>query len=67
MDLVWTKSKPTVTGWYWYRLEVSVAFPSIYLVIVEANEVRRFQKEEPYNLSSFTSGEWAGPLKPPEK
>ncbi len=62
--LTWTKRKPTVPGWYWYRGEAHEADP----FIVQVDEVGHFQwPDGGFQKVTLTHGEWAGPIEPPEE
>ena len=75
--LFWSKEKPTVTGWYWYRGDydaASVAVQPVVTYISMEGSLSGYSSREPYawqpfmdydgNVDDFT-GEWAGPIEPP--
>lgn len=76
----WTKEKPTVPGWYWYREpgrwpHLQESDPQPYVLSVHRRD-HWFEKEpaplrvqEPFmdydhELDDF-NGEWFGPIEPP--
>ena len=70
LQLHWSTKKPTVSGQYWWRSQESVngqKFPKVCHVF-ENNKVLYV---EGLGVGSFylknASGEWAGPLVPPEE
>lgn len=55
----WTKERPTVEGWYWYRDDNRAA------QIVGVGKRAGFMDGKVVELDEL-SGEWAGPIPPPE-
>ena len=64
--LVWADTKPTVPGWYWYRIRDS--FPSR---IVELRNLKHGGNVEIYvighGLLDSHEGQFAGPIPHPEE
>lgn len=63
-DMKWTKEKPTQPGWYWWRDKYSsdivhVTEDSGMLVVKLGFDIEDFIID--------LSGEWAGPICPPEE
>jgi hypothetical protein len=61
--LIWTREKPTVPGWYWWRRRVGHKAFVVYLeehdgAMMEYSQGRYFTLE---------NGEWAGPLAEPKE
>ena len=62
-DYRWTKEKPTVAGWYWFRGPAHEADS----FIVQIDEVGQFQwPDGGFQEVTLTKGEWAGPIQQPE-
>ncbi len=60
--LKWTRVKPAVSGWYWFRGEVHEIDPFIVLV----DEAGQFQwPDGGYQEVALAKGEWAGPIEEP--
>jgi hypothetical protein len=68
----WTTEKPTQDGWYWYRPAPDDNRPLITWIQMVSfpitQTVEAFAScEELANFVDYISGEWAGPLEPPEE
>lgn len=62
--LIWTRDKPKVPGWYWYRGLTHEDDPLIVLV----DEAGFFQwPDGGFQEVLLTKGDWAGPIEPPEE
>jgi hypothetical protein len=77
MSMNWTKTKPTQTGWYWYRGKYDAKSIAVQPVVTHVNiegSLSGYYERVPYawqpfmdydgELNDFT-GEWAGPIEPP--
>ena len=63
-DLIWTLTKPTAAGWYWYRGLSEDNDP----LIVYVDEVGYFQWPDGQSQEVvFTKGQWAGLIHPPQE
>ncbi|WP_413935987.1 hypothetical protein [Nitrospira sp. BLG_1] len=63
--LVWTRERPTVPGWYWYRDMTTV--PRVVSLIQDGYGLVVYGIEEYCNRLYEVRGEWAGPIPPPEE
>lgn len=63
--MAWTTEMPTKPGWYWYRWDLNDNTPVVVEVHPEHDSVGPWGDGSDSRLSD-TSGEWAGPLKPPK-
>ena len=78
-QLNWKSEKPTVGGLYWRRNgkndtpQLALVFKGpdglIARIVKEPNRPGESRDNEPFDrpVESFTSGQWAGPLAPPDK
>ena len=78
-ELNWKSEKPTVGGLYWRRNgkndtpQLALVFKGpdglIARIVKEPNRPGESRDNEPFDrpVESFTSGQWAGPLAPPDK
>lgn len=57
--MTWTTAKPTVPGWYWWRVNPGDE------EIVEVGEVEVYLSSGDRLKLDTAGGEWAGPLDPP--
>jgi len=71
--LKWTKNKPTVSGWYWWRFEENIVPHMVYVVLESV--LRPVEKDRwlilyPNSTEEFEvetrGGEWSGPIPEPE-
>lgn len=61
----WTKDKPTVQGWWWFRTAPGteeVCRVGVYLVGAEQKLMVYFTDGERNHLDELTEGEWRGPI-----
>jgi hypothetical protein len=60
---LWSTTKPSVAGWYWFRGLAHEADP----FIVQVDEVGQFQwPDGGFQEVTLAKGEWAGPIQPPK-
>lgn len=63
--LKWTKEKPTICDFYWYRSEGgSIEIGIIYEDIMGSLAIHFAGEKHPHELR-FVDGEWAGPIPEP--
>jgi hypothetical protein len=61
---LWTKTKPSAAGWYWFRGSANEADP----FIVQVDEVGHFRwPDGGFQEVTLAKGEWAGPIQLPEE
>lgn len=63
--LAWTRERPTVPGWYWYRDRSIV--PRVVSLTQDGYGLVAYGIEEYCNRLYEVRGEWAGPLPHPEE
>lgn len=72
----WTREKPTVPGWYWYREPRRVGTDEdpqwldpecVRVRINPGGAFAGFQGSDSEDFVADCHGEWAGPLSPPEE
>ncbi len=56
----WTEDKPTVPGWYWWRI---AGIPLVVELVFNMN--KELMIEDDARHLDQLGGEWAGPLEPP--
>lgn len=59
-ELTWTKTLPTVVGWYWARIGKSVGVERVY-------EGQWHLSCNGMPLTGMVGFEWAGPINPPQE
>jgi hypothetical protein len=67
--LIWTKGKPTKTGWYWYRdrhYEAQPVHVNIGSLIGDTIGFFGESEDDSVVLLADLNGVWAGPIAPPE-
>jgi hypothetical protein len=68
MTLTWTREKPTVPGWYWWRGNKQDFAQTTYVQFSEAgNGCVSFTEGQRYKPLREVCGEWAGPLAEPKE
>ena len=56
---LWTKTKPSAAGWYWFRGSANEPDP----FIVQVDEVGHFRwPDGGFQEVTLAKGEWAGPI-----
>jgi hypothetical protein len=65
--LIWTTTRPTQPGWYWYRRSGSSVALLIHHGLAWDQIVKLLGVDEPVTFvtEKLVSGQWAGPLEPP--
>lgn len=65
---VWTKDRPTVEGWYWFRPDEPTnefyILRGVHMVHVTLCGVKLWMKARTLD---FWAGSWAGPITPPQE
>ena len=61
----WTREKPTVAGFWWWRQHDRVKHP--YIVEVDSEMNVWFHGKEEESRVDYLTGEWLGPLSPDDK
>ena len=61
----WTTQKPTISGWYWWRV-LGQPTGSIVQVDTETGTVSSSGTDEYRLLMEIVGGEWFGPLEQPK-
>lgn len=65
----WTTTKPSVPGWYWWRMSASLHSWILHLGMmareVEGPEILCTDQCDDQNTPGELGGEWWGPLRPP--
>jgi hypothetical protein len=68
-ELVWTKDKPTVPGWYWWRRNGDAQILEVSVGGGRNDRCRLWVRrgDEAAIRVDDLNGDWAGPLDPPKE
>ena len=61
--MIWTREKPTMPGWYWYREDKYAWITYVY----ESNSGLRVSEMFEGKPVNAYAGKWAGPIEEPKE
>lgn len=67
LQLTWTKEKPTVAGWYWWRFDKTSQKAIMQIGICNDGSLMEFGDNGPMLAAVNFNGQWSGPIPLPKE